>query len=178
MGVYPFFLLVLSLAAVSFGGGQALLAGLERELVHTGVITSADYAVAVAYGQATPGPIAAFTTAIGLSVAGVPGALVATLAIILVSCAASLLVGRIPPAWFRAPAVRGGLGAVSSYAAAIVFFLAWRVMAGGTGDIWLGPALIVALVVIGRLLKAPTALLVMSAVGLGMALQGTSWAAW
>lgn len=86
--MWKLFFLVVSLTAVSFGGGNTLLAGLERELVQTGVISPKQFAVAVALGQSTPGPLAAFTTAVGSAVAGFGGAVAATLALIVVQACA------------------------------------------------------------------------------------------
>jgi chromate transporter len=178
VGALQLFLLVSWLTALSFGGGQMLLAGLERELVRTQVVSPADYATAVALGQSTPGPLAAFTTAMGMAAGGLPGAVAATLAMVGVSLGAVWLITRVPPAWFLHPAVRSGLVSVRIYAAALAPFVAYRVALVGDFSQWAAPAAIVAGVAAGRLLRVPTPLLMVGAVLAGMLLQGTGLAGW
>lgn len=64
------FVKILGLAAYSFGGGSVIMAGLEREFVQTGQLSAHDFGVAVAVGNATPGPLAAFVPAVGLDLGG------------------------------------------------------------------------------------------------------------
>jgi chromate transporter len=68
------------LGAVSFGGGSSVLAELQRELVARGAVTQQQFLNAYALGQATPGPGILFLVPLGFYVAGVPGAIVATIA--------------------------------------------------------------------------------------------------
>ncbi|MDF2629296.1 MAG: Chromate transport protein ChrA [Symbiobacteriaceae bacterium] len=165
------FLLVASLNAMALGGGGMMLAGLERELVGGGWITPGDFAAGVALGQSTPGPLAAFTTAIGRAALGLPGALVATAGLVVVSLGAVWVMGWVPLAWFRQARVQGAVALVPPYVTALVLFLALRmVLAGEATRPWL-PILVVAGVVIGRVKKVPTPALMLGALGLGMALQ-------
>lgn len=163
------FLLVLSLAALSFGGGNTLLAGLERELVQTGVITPNEFALAVALGQSTPGPLAAFTTAVGQAVSGFGGAVAATAALIVVSLGAVYLISKVPASWFKLAPVKGALEAVGPLVTVVLFFLAGRILLPG-GVQWLGLG-IAAGVVAARLYKLPTAPVMIGAVCLGMLLH-------
>lgn len=162
------FWLVASLTALSFGGGQTLLAGLERELVQTGVLDPREFAAAVALGQSTPGPLAAFTTAVGFAVDGAAGAVAATAGLGLVSLGAVLLIGRVPAAWFTLPAVRAALQATRHLAVALAFYLAWR--AFHTGPAGMPGPLIILGVAAGRLLGVPVPVLVLAAVASGIAL--------
>ncbi|HYF76848.1 MAG TPA: chromate transporter [Symbiobacteriaceae bacterium] len=172
MTLVRLFLLVAGLNAMALGGGGMMLAGLERELVGGGWITPGEFAAGVALGQSTPGPLAAFTTAVGQAALGVPGALVATAGLVVVSLGAVWLMGRVPVAWFRQARVQGALALVPAYVTALVLFLALRlVLTGGAVKPWL-PVLVVAGVALGRLGKFPTPLLMLGAVGLGMVLQG------
>ncbi len=166
--MWKLFLLVVSLTAVSFGGGNTLLAGLERELVQTGQITGDQFAVAVALGQSTPGPLAAFTTAVGMAVDGPGGAVAATFALIAVSLTAVFLISKVPPRWFKHSGVRGGLEAVVPLATVIAFFLAGRILLNGDLE-YLGLA-IAAGVALGKWKKLPTAPVMLSAVLAGMLL--------
>ncbi len=70
--------------ALTFGGGYAIVAMLEDELVHRKRWMTADELLdIVTIGESTPGPIAVNTaTFIGYRLAGLVGGLVATLALI------------------------------------------------------------------------------------------------
>lgn len=166
MSLGQIFIMMLSLAAVSFGGGTTLMAGLERELVQTGRLSPTDFARAIALGQSTPGPIAAFTSAIGSSLHGVSGALAATSALLFLSFCAVALISRVPRAWFSHPSLRAGLGAVAPVTAALALYLGYRTW-HGAGSSLIGTILLVA-VAAGRLVKLPTPALVLTAVVVGM----------
>jgi chromate transporter len=178
MSVVRLFLLVVSLTAVSFGGGNTLLAGLERELVHTGAISPAQFATAVALGQATPGPLASFTTAVGRYTMGWPGAVAATMALVTVSWIAVMLIARVPKGWFELHTVKSALAAITPYALALAVFIAFRIIQAGNHQRLTAPLGIAGLVLVGRLRKVPTALLMVGGVALGMLLQGTGLAGW
>ncbi len=69
------------LGAFSFGGALAVLAELQRELVvERHLITQQQFLDAYAIGQATPGPGVLYLVPLGFYAAGVPGAVIATLA--------------------------------------------------------------------------------------------------
>ena len=74
----------LKAGALLYGSGYVLLAFLRGDLVERlGWLTDAQLLDAVAIGQVTPGPLFTTATFIGYVLAGVPGALVATVAIFL-----------------------------------------------------------------------------------------------
>ncbi|MFF5108846.1 chromate efflux transporter [Streptosporangium sp. NPDC000509] len=87
------FLTMLKIGAVLYGSGYVLLAFLEGDFVHRlGWLTSTQLTDAVSIGQFTPGPVFTTATFVGYLIAGVPGAIVATVAIFLPSF---LLVGLL-----------------------------------------------------------------------------------
>jgi chromate transporter len=74
----------LLISLVAFGGGQAALPLIERVAVQdAGWITSATFGSAVAFGYLTPGPVLITATFVGYQVAGLSGALAATIGVFL-----------------------------------------------------------------------------------------------
>ena len=79
-------MLFLKIGAVLYGSGYVLLAFLRADFVdRLGWLTETQLLDAVAIGQVTPGPVFTTATFIGFLLAGVPGAIVATVAIFLPS---------------------------------------------------------------------------------------------
>ncbi|MBV9470611.1 MAG: chromate efflux transporter [Abitibacteriaceae bacterium] len=84
--LWHLFLIFLKIGSVIYGSGYVLLAFLRADLVqHLHWITDRQLVDAVAIGQVTPGPVFTTATFIGYQIAGLPGALVATLGIFLPS---------------------------------------------------------------------------------------------
>ena len=80
------FLTFLKIGAVLYGSGYVLLAFLRTDFVlHLHWLTDRQLLDAVSIGQFTPGPVSSTATFIGYLVGGLPGALLATLAIFLPS---------------------------------------------------------------------------------------------
>ena len=98
----------LKIGAILYGSGYVLLAYLEGGLVdQLGWLTQAELLDAIAIGQFTPGPVLTTATFVGYVIAGVPGAIVATLGIFLPSFLFVLLLNPLIPkmrqsVWFAA----------------------------------------------------------------------------
>lgn len=81
----------------SFGGGYAVMPLIRHQIVEgPGWLSLAELSDLIAISQMTPGPVAInAATFTGFKVAGLPGALVATLACILPSCLVVLLLAMV-----------------------------------------------------------------------------------
>jgi chromate transporter len=85
----------LQVGFVFFGGGFVLIPILHERLVTgLGWLTPAEFVDGVALSQLTPGPIAVLATFAGYRLAGVPGALLATLALFAPAVLLMLLFSR------------------------------------------------------------------------------------
>ena len=94
-GFVPLFLTFLKIGAVTYGSGYTLLVFMRTDLVvNTHWITDQQLIDAVAVGQFTPGPVFTTATFVGYLIAGIPGAIVATVGIFLPSF---VLVGLVYP---------------------------------------------------------------------------------
>ena len=89
------------------GGGLATLPFLEDFGARSGLFTSADVADMVAISEATPGPIGVnAATDFGFKVAGIPGALISTLALVLPSIIIILIIARFLKSFSDKPVVQ------------------------------------------------------------------------
>ena len=102
---------------LAFGGSTGVLPELERQVVQEqGWLTRQEFVDSFALGQLTPGPALVMVMLPGYRLAGIPGALVALMAIFLPSAIMSSLVAARWEAlrgarWF--PAIQRGLAAVT-----------------------------------------------------------------
>lgn len=107
--------------ALVFGGGHVVLPLLETQFVQSGQISTSDFLAGYGMTQAVPGPLFTFAAYIGMVIAGVPGAIIATFAIFL---PAFLLVVGALPFWIRLSRIARLRGAMAGANAAVVGILA------------------------------------------------------
>jgi chromate transporter len=92
MLLWRIFLLFTRVSFLTWGGGQASLGLMQRETTASGWITPAEFADAVALGNALPGPIASQVAAfVGYKLAGIPGAVAAAVGTIVPTTALMLV---------------------------------------------------------------------------------------
>jgi len=91
-------LFFLKVGSILFGSGYVLIAFIEGELVNQNAwLTQQQLLDAIAIGQFTPGPVLSTSTFIGYVIAGIPGAIVATLGIFFPSFIFVLILNPIIP---------------------------------------------------------------------------------
>jgi chromate transporter len=131
----------------AFGGGLAALPVMYHEVVTVhGWVTPEAFLDGIAIGQITPGPIVITATFLGYQVAGIPGALVATLAIFTPSFL--IVVGTIPyfDRFRSSPRLIHALGGIVCSFAGLLFMVAIRFALDVTWTIPLAILCIVAFV--------------------------------
>lgn len=91
------FLSFLQIGALSFGGGYAAMPLLQEQIVtRRNWLTLTEFSDLITISQMTPGPIAVNSaTFVGVRLAGIPGALAATLGCVLPSCILVTLIAKL-----------------------------------------------------------------------------------
>jgi len=121
------FLVFLKAGALLYGSGYVLLAFLRNDLVlHYGWLTDQQLLDAVAIGQFTPGPVFTTATFIGYVLAGIPGAIVATIGIFLPSFCFVALLARIMPYIRKSPWTAAFLDGVNVAALGLMAGVTWQ----------------------------------------------------
>lgn len=133
-----------------FGGGHVVLPLLELELVPGGLISKESFLAGYGAAQAVPGPLFTFASYLGVQIAGIPGAVIALIAIFLPSF---LLVLGVMPYWERLrrnPTIQSALIGVNACVvgilAAALYDPLWTTAIHGVADFVLAMALFVLLV--------------------------------
>ena len=136
------FLYFLRIGAILFGSGYLLVAYIQQDLVMTyGWLGAQQLLDAIAIGQTTPGPVLTTSTAIGMILSGLPGALLATLGIFLPSFVFVMLSAPFIPRLRRSQPVRHFLAGVHAAVVAAILVtllgLARTAMTDAAGQPWL-----------------------------------------
>lgn len=105
----------LRIGAVLFGSGYVLFAYIQQDVVNTfGWLTGQQLLDAIALGQTTPGPVSTTAAVIGYILAGLPGAVVATIGIFLPSFVFVILSAPFIPKMRRSPFMSAFLSGVNA----------------------------------------------------------------
>ena len=131
------FLTMLKIGAVLYGSGYVLLAFLQGDLVdRLGWVTQQQLLDAVSIGQVTPGPVFTTATFLGYLVAGLPGALLATVGIFLPSFVFVGLLTRITDRLRSSPWTSTMLDGLNTTALALMAGVSWQLGRTALVDGW------------------------------------------
>jgi chromate transporter len=121
------FLSFLKIGSVVFGSGYVLLAFLRTEFVtRLSWLTEKQLIDAVAVGQFTPGPLFTTATFIGYIVAGIPGAIVATIGIFLPGFLLVAVGGPLVPKIRRSALAGAALDGITVASLALMAVVTWQ----------------------------------------------------
>ena len=124
------------IGAFTFGGGYAMVSLIGHELTKRGWLSSTEFADIVAVSQMTPGPLALnVATFVGQRVAGIPGAIVASFALIvpaLFVVTAALILVENGKRWSWAHGATKGIrfAAIGLIATSALFFFESSILQG------------------------------------------------
>lgn len=165
--VLRLFLTFAKIGAVLYGTGYVLIAFLYGEFIDTGVLTQQQLIDAVAIGQVTPGPLFTTATFIGYQLAGVPGAIAATVGIFLPSFVFVLISSPWIPRMRRSPWLGAFLDGVNVSALALMGGVTLRLARAAVVDtVGLTMAVVAAILLIR--LRVSATWLVLAGIGVGL----------
>lgn len=103
------------IGAFTFGGGYAMIAMIQQQVVSRGWMSTSQIIDFVAIAESTPGPIAVnMATFVGTQMGGFWGAVFATLGVVLPSFVVILIVARCYQAFRRSRLVQGVMSGLKS----------------------------------------------------------------
>jgi chromate transporter len=117
---FKLFLTFLKIGSILYGSGYVLFAFLDAELVSKGLLTKQQLVDAIAVGQFTPGPVFSSATFIGWQIAGVGGAIAATIGIFLPSFLFVYLLNPLIPKLRKSKVMSAFLDTVNIVSIAII----------------------------------------------------------
>ena len=176
------FLTFFRIGLFTFGGGYAMLPLIQSEVVAHGWMETAEIVNFIAVSESTPGPFAVnISTYIGRMTAGIPGAVCATLGVVLPSFIVILIVAGFYRKFSKSRLVEGAMGGlrptVIGLIAAALLSIGREVFAPQADAGWLPVAISLGIFAISALLafkkKHPILIILLSAaagIGAGYAL--------
>lgn len=134
--------LMFGIGALTFGGGYAIVGVLQAYLVDKlHWVTLSEFTSGLVVGQVTPGPLSTMVAYVGYKVGGLPGAILATLGLLLPSFLCSWAIART---YERVKQARWVQPAVKGISLAVVALLAGALLTLGKGALIDGWAVLIA----------------------------------
>lgn len=124
------FLAFLEVGAFSFGGGYAAMPLIQAQVIDKyGWLSQSDFADLVTIAEMTPGPIAVNSaTFVGNLAAGIPGALCATVGVILPSCIFVTVLAYLYTKYRKLSLLQGILQSLRPAVVAMIFTAGLRIL--------------------------------------------------
>ena len=173
MRLWELFWSFLQIGLFSFGGGYASMPVIEAQIVqHRAWLTAQEFTDLITISQMTPGPIAVnAATFVGIRLAGIPGAIAATLGCVAAPCAVVLALARLYLRYRRVDAMQNVLQTLRPAVVAMIASSGWSILAGavwpggvrlaGT-DVWMAGIFTVCLVLLRRTKLSPIAVMALA----------------
>ena len=122
------FISFFTIGLFSFGGGYAILSFLQQEVERRGWMTTERFVDFIAISQSTPGPIAInMATFVGYDAGGIPGALVATLAVSLPGMILMAFFALFVFHFYERPATQALFSGLRPAVAGLIAAAAWQI---------------------------------------------------
>ncbi len=189
--LWKLFFAFLKIGAVSFGGGYGMISLIRETVLANGWLTESEFLNFIAVSESTPGPLAVnMATFIGASQCDVPGALAATLGVVLPSFVIILLIAAVLQNLLRYAPVAAFLDGVRPCVVALILatavtmglqtLLGVTAVSGGLSPDCRAVAIFALIAVLDfasrklRRKPVPPIALILIAAGLGMAAYGLS----
>jgi chromate transporter len=160
-----------------FGGGFAMIPLMQAFTVNDyHWLTYKQFSAAIALGQITPGPVAISATFIGYRAAGLPGAVVATVAVFAPSLLATYLLARFYLRVRANPVTQGMMHGVVPVIVALILSVAISLDQEAVTHVWQGLVLaLTAVLAIKNRVPYVVLILGSTAAGVVMTLAGRHW---
>ncbi|WP_246067020.1 chromate transporter [Paenibacillus koleovorans] len=121
------FFLFIKIGFLSFGGGYSMMPVIEHEVLARNWMNPQSFSDMIALSGMSPGPIAANTAVmVGYQVAGLPGAIISVLGIVLPSLLLVVLVGMLLTKYRHHPWLEAAFTGLRPVVIAFVFYAAYR----------------------------------------------------
>jgi chromate transporter len=162
---------MLKIGSVLYGSGYVLLAFLRGEFVdRLHWLTSEQLIDAIAIGQITPGPVFSSATFVGFLIAGVPGAILATIAIFAPAFAFTALTHKLVSSLRKSTLASAFLDGVNATALALMLAVTLELSRTAIVDVWTAALTVFSGFLLVRY-KLNSSYLMLAGVALGFALK-------
>lgn len=123
ISLFDIFLSFIKIGLFAFGGAYAVIPLIEEQMVtNTKWMSFKEFSDLIAIDELTPGPIIInSSTFIGMKLAGLPGAIVATLACVIPGCIIALILIRLYRKYKEIPIISEAINTLKCMSVALIF---------------------------------------------------------